>query len=260
MTSILHLVCSPLGPASESYRLSEKIIGFLLEREPTASIIGRFIGGGALPHVDAGYAVALGAPKPTSVEKLMEGSFSLSEELIQELERADSVVIGTPMHNFTVPSALKAWIDHVVRVRRTFNLTREGKVATLRDRPIFIAISSGGRFSGARARQPDFLTPYLKAILGTIGLHDLTFFAIEGTGLGMDAVAEARARAAQALLEHFSSRLISIPPPAPEQGHLEELLDDGLAQTFPASDPVSSYLEEGRVSAVAAGSQVRSGG
>ena len=106
----------------------------------------------------------------------------LSEELIRELESADFVVIGTPMHNLTVPSALKAWIDHVVRARRTFNVTPAGKVGTLRDRPVFVAIASGGRFSGERARQPDFLTPYLKAILGMIGLHDLTFFSVQGTG------------------------------------------------------------------------------
>ena len=54
---------------------------------------------------------------------------SQSEELIAELESSDFVVIGTPMHNFTVPSALKAWIDHIVRVRRTFNVTPAGKVA-----------------------------------------------------------------------------------------------------------------------------------
>jgi len=120
------------------------------------------------------------------------------------LESADLVVIGTPMHNFTVPSALKAWIDHVVRIRRTFHVTADGKAGTLRDRPVFFAIASGGRFSG-RARQPDFLTPYLKAILPTIGLHDLTFFSVEGTALGPDAIAEARAMADRALQEYFSS-------------------------------------------------------
>ena len=130
---------------------------------------------------------------------------ALSEELIQELESSDFVVIGTPMHNFTVPSALKAWIDHIVRVRRTFNVTPEGKVGMLRDRPVFVAVSSGGRFSGERARQPDFLTPYLKAILGTIGLHDLTFFSVQGTASGPDAVAEARTKTDQALQEYFSS-------------------------------------------------------
>jgi FMN-dependent NADH-azoreductase len=109
------------------------------------------------------------------------------------------------MHNFTVPSALKAWIDHVVRARRTFNVTKEGKVGRLRDRPVFVAVSSGGRFSGERARQPDFLTPYLKAVLGTIGLRDLTFFSVQGTGSGPDAVAEARTKTDQALQEYFAS-------------------------------------------------------
>jgi hypothetical protein len=71
-------------------------------------------------------------------------------------EFADVVVIGTPMHNLTVPAALKAWIDHVVRARRTFTISAAGKVGTLRDRPVFVAIASGGRFSGERARQPDF--------------------------------------------------------------------------------------------------------
>lgn len=201
---ILHVSCSPRGQASESYRLSQKIIGFLLKSEPTARLITRVIGGGAMAHIDENYATALGATRPSAAELSLEGSFSRSEELIQELESADFVVIGTPMHNFTVPSTLKAWIDHVVRVRRTFNMTATGKIATLRDRPVFVAVSSGARHSGERARQPDFLTPYLKAILGTIGLHDLTFFSVEGTGSSPEAVAAARTRADQALQAFFS--------------------------------------------------------
>ena len=202
---ILHVVCSPRGQAAESTRLSQKIIGFLRKSEPTASVVNRVIGGGAIPHIDESYATALGATQPSSAESFPDGSMARSEQLIRELENADVVVISTPMHNFTVPSALKAWIDHIVRVRRTFNATREGYVGTLRDRPVFIAVSSGGRFSGERARQPDFLTPYLKAILGAVGLHDLTFFSVEGSALGPDAVAEAGARTDRALQAYFSS-------------------------------------------------------
>jgi FMN-dependent NADH-azoreductase len=202
---ILHVVCSPRGHASESYRLSQKIIGFLRKREPTAIVLNRVIGGGAISHIDERYATALGATQKSSAESSPQGSMSRSEALIRELERADVVVISTPMHNFTIPSALKAWIDHIVRVRRTFNTTADGYVGTLRDRPVFIAVSSGGRFSGQRARQPDFLTPYLKAILGTIGLHDLTFFSAEGSSLGPDAVAEARTRTDRALQAYFST-------------------------------------------------------
>jgi FMN-dependent NADH-azoreductase len=205
---ILHVSCSPRGQAAESYQLSQKIIGFLLESEPTAILVNREIGGGALSHIDGSYATALGASQRSAVELFPEGSMAQSEELIAELESADVVVIGTPMHNFTVPSALKAWIDHIVRVRRTFNITRGGYVGTLRDRPVFVAVSSGGRFSGERANSPDFLTPYLKAVLGTIGLHDVTFFSVQGTSAGPDAVAATRIRTDQALQEHFRLRFM----------------------------------------------------
>ena len=203
---ILHVICSPRGQVSESYRISQKIIGFLLKSEPTATLVDRVIGSGTITHADGNYATALGSTQQSFIAPSWVGSFSQSEDLIRELESSDFVVIGTPMHNFTVPSALKAWIDHIVRVRRTFNVTTEGKVGTLRDRPVFVAVSSGGRYSGERARQPDFLTPYLKAILATIGLHDLTFFSIEGTALDPDSVAAARARTDQALQEYFGRR------------------------------------------------------
>src|ERR1700709_2267111 len=202
---ILHLDCSPRGEASESYRISQQIVGFLMQREPAALLVRREIGAGAISHIDGSYATALGSTERSAAEISPSGSMSRSEELIQELESSDVVVIGTPMHNFTVPSALKAWIDHVVRVRRTFNTTAEGYVGTLRDRPVFIAVSSGGRYSGARARQPDFLTPYLRAVLGTIGLHDLNFFSAEGSAGGPEAVTEARIRTDQALREYFSA-------------------------------------------------------
>ncbi|MFM0624809.1 NAD(P)H-dependent oxidoreductase [Paraburkholderia xenovorans] len=122
-----------------------------------------------------------------------------------ELESSDVVVIGTPMHNLSVPSALKAWRDHVVRARRRFNMTKDGEIGTLRDRLVFVAMSSGGKFSGEHARQLDFLTPYLKLILGATGLHDLTFFSVEGTGVGPKVVAEARHKTDQALPAHFAS-------------------------------------------------------
>src|SRR4051795_5399155 len=170
MMKILHVSCSPRGNTSESYRLSRKIIKYLLEREPAAVVVDRVIGAGAISHIDEGYATALGGTRQSSAERFPEGAMARSEELIQELENSDCVVIGTPMHNFTIPSALKAWIDHVVRVRRTFNATKDGYKGLLRDRPVYVTVSSGGRYSGGWARQPDFLTPYIKTVLGVIGL------------------------------------------------------------------------------------------
>lgn len=201
MMKILHVSCSPRGQASESYKLSLSIIGCLLRNDPAATVVSRVIGGGDIPAVDEDYAISQGSFADVSDE----GSARRSEELIQELESADCLVISTPMHNFSVPSSLKVWIDHVVRVRRTFDVSPDGKIGLLRDRPVFVAVSSGGKFSGERARQPDFLTPYLRAVLGIIGLHDLTFFSVEGTGFGPEAVAEGHARAEQALQKYFSS-------------------------------------------------------
>lgn len=202
--NILHVSCSPRGQFAESYRMAHKIIDCLLVKEPEAVLITRVIGGGTIAHIDASYATALGGTQPSFGEVFPMGSMARSEELIRELESADYVVIGTPMHNFTIPSALKAWIDHVVRVRRTFNATKDGYVGTLRDRPVFVAVSSGGRYSGERARQPDFLTPYLRTVLGVIGLQNLAFFSIEGSSLGPHALADARAEADRALRKHFS--------------------------------------------------------
>lgn len=199
--NILHLSCSPRGQAAESHQLALKIIDGLMKRAPSATVVNRVIGDGTLPHVDANYALA---QHSAVAEVSAQGSVALSDELIRELEGSDVVVIGTPMHNLSVPSALKAWLDHVVRARRTFTVTAAGKVGMLRDRPVFVAIASGGRFSGEHARQPDFLTPYLKLILGTIGLQDLRFFSVEGTGAGPQAVSEARGRADAALQAHFS--------------------------------------------------------
>ena len=113
------------GKRPRAIELAQKIIGFLLQKEPTAVVVNRVIGGGAISHVDENYAIS----QQSSADVSQEGSIARSEELIQEMESSDFVVIGTPMHNFTVPSALKAWIDHVVRARRTFNVTRKEKLA-----------------------------------------------------------------------------------------------------------------------------------
>lgn len=157
------------------------------------------VGDGSLTHVDENYAISQHSNEDVS----QDGTAATSAELIRELQGADIVVIGTPMHNFTVPSALKAWIDHVVRVRWTFNVGNHGKVALLRDRPVFVAVSSGGRFSSDGARQLDFLTPYLKAVLAIIGLHDLEFFSVQGTAFGPEALAATREHTDQALQDHF---------------------------------------------------------
>lgn len=206
--NILHISCSPNGQAAESLRLSRAIIARLLERSPSAIIVERRIAHDGVLPLDAGYAMALGGAAPMSDATAASGTSRRSEELIVELEQADVVVIGTPMHNFTVPASLKTWIDHVVRVHRSFAITAQGKAGRLRNRPVLVAVASGSRFSGENAHQPDFLTGYLRAILATVGLHDLHFFSVEGT-VGESSLERGRAAAEQALHAYFADRSVA---------------------------------------------------
>ena len=180
MNNILHIDCSTRA-GSHSRTLSAALLQRLLERTPDARIIRRDLGHQPLDHTCADYADALAAPGALDGARLAAAT-ALSEQLLGEIEAADALVIGTPMHNFTVPSVLKAWIDQILRVGRSIGMSPEGgKIGLLQDKPVYIGIASGGVFSGERARQPDFLTPYLRAAFACVGLHSLQFFALQGT-------------------------------------------------------------------------------
>ena len=175
---ILHIDCSPRA-SSHSRRLSAALLERLLNKFPDATIIRRDLGQHPIPHPLPDYAAALASPKAMANAS---ASTWLSEELIQEVEAADRLVIGTPMNNFTVPSVLKAWIDQILRVGRTIGMNADGeKVGLLQDKPVYIGIASGGTFWGENARQPDFLTPYLRAAFACVGLQSLQFFPLQAT-------------------------------------------------------------------------------
>ncbi|SIO64374.1 FMN-dependent NADH-azoreductase [Bradyrhizobium erythrophlei] len=176
--NILHIDCSP-RPESHSRELSAAIVKQLLAVAPGASISRRDFAAAPLPHASPDYATTLSSPATLAAPQ--KGALELSEALIQEVEAADVIVIGTPMNNLTVSSVLKAWIDQILRAGRTFKSTPAGKVGMLRDRPVFIGIASGGVFTGERANQPDFLTPYLSVVLDSIGLKTLQFLSAQAT-------------------------------------------------------------------------------
>jgi FMN-dependent NADH-azoreductase len=188
--NILHIDCSP-RVASHSRALSAAIVAKLLEVAPGATIVRRDLGAAPLPHATSDYATTLSSPATLAAP--LAGSLDLSEALIREVEAADAIVIGTPMHNLTVPSVLKAWIDQILRAGRTFRSTPAGKVGMVPDRPVFVGIASDGVFAGERANQPDFLTPYLSAVLGSMGLTSLRFFRVQATAF-LDAEQAAGAR------------------------------------------------------------------
>lgn len=194
---ILHIDSSP-RKKSHSRELSAAIVKKILEVAPGANISRRDLGFEPLPHTVADYAAALASPATLAAPP--KGSLDVSEALIREVEAADVIVIGTPMYNFTIPSVLKAWIDQVLRAGRTWKSTPAGKVGVLRDRPVFIGVASGAIFTGDRANQPDFLTPYLTLALNSIGLEALQFLRIQATAfLSDDQAVLAREKALAAI-------------------------------------------------------------
>jgi FMN-dependent NADH-azoreductase len=173
--------------------LSAAVVEKLLTILPDATINRRDLGYEPIPHTGAKYAAVLATPASLAAAGRDADALLLAEQLIQELERSDIVVIGTPMNNFTVPSVLKAWIDQILRVGRTMKSTPSGKVGMLHDRPVFVGIASGGVFAGDGANQPDFLTPYLSAALGCIGIKTVRYLLLQATAF-IDETRAAEAR------------------------------------------------------------------
>lgn len=195
MQRILLLHCSPYGRQSRGSVLALELVEHLRRRHPGAQLLERDLARAPLPAPGACYATALVARAPNE-----DPALSLSEQLIGELENSDCLVIATPMHNFTVPATLKSWIDHVLRIGRSFAATETGKVGLLEDRPTFVVISAGGVYRGEQARQPDFLTPYLRHVLSTIGIHDLEFIHLQGLVRGQEHAESMLAQAREQLV------------------------------------------------------------
>lgn len=200
MTAILRLAVSPRGENSFSRRLAALAVAQLQRRMPDRRIMLRDLAADPLPHIDAGFAAAIAAPGQEALPP-HAAALAVSEALIRDLESAAIVVIDTPVHNYGIPSVLKAWFDHVVRINRGFRGTPAGKVGLLMDRPVLVIASSGGYFSKDPARQPDFFVPHVAALFATLGIRNLTFVRLEGLSRGEGAVAAALAQGEAAVAD-----------------------------------------------------------
>jgi len=104
---------------------------------------------------------------------------STSDELIAELKAADTIVIGAPMYNFSIPSLLKAWIDQVVRLGKTISYGPNGPQGLLAKKKVFVITSRGGAYQGSEREALDFQEPYLRVVFGYMGLTDVAFIHAE---------------------------------------------------------------------------------
>ncbi|QXI28862.1 FMN-dependent NADH-azoreductase [Pseudomonas vanderleydeniana] len=180
MSRVLLLNFSPHGKAARGYQLAADVLQGL---PGVSALVERQLGSEPLPLVSGAYATAV-----TTLDR-QAAAVEVSEQQIVELENSDLLVLCTPLHNFTLPAALKLWVDHVVRIQRSFGGDGAGrKVGLLRDRPTFVLVSSGGFIQGEKANQPDFLTPCLTAQLDCVGIRQVRFIYLQGSVRGDEAV------------------------------------------------------------------------
>jgi len=164
--------------SSVTRRLTTRFTEKWRKNHPDGEVIQRDLSATALPLItDDWSATRLEDSKLTPAQR---SYLSTSDALIEELAAADTVVIGAPMYNFSIPSSLKAWIDHVVRIGKTVGYGPNGPQGLLTRKKVVVITSRGGAYEKGTAREAfDFQEPYLRHILGFIGLTDVTFIHVE---------------------------------------------------------------------------------
>lgn len=164
--------------SSVTRRLTAKFAEEWRKNHPDGEVIQRDLCGTILPQItDDWNATHLEESKLTPAHR---SYLSTSDELIEELKTADTVFIGAPMYNFSIPSSLKAWIDQIVRLGKTVGYGPNGPQGLLAKKKVVVITSRGGAYEKGTAKEAfDFQEPYLRHILGFIGLTDVTFIHAE---------------------------------------------------------------------------------
>ncbi len=182
--NILHIDASASDAAtSYSRRLSADLVEKLKAANPGVSVVYRDVAVDRLPHVDMTIRQAW-VPEGEKDAALTDTA-TRSKALVDELMAADVVVIGSPMYNFTVPSTLKAWIDHIAIAGQTFQYTSSGPEGLLKCKA-YLALSSGGVYSQGPFAALEHLATYLTAILGFLGISDVEVVRAEGIAYGLE--------------------------------------------------------------------------
>lgn len=198
MSTILYLNSSIRSAGSVSRKLSSEFVEKLKAAQPGTHVIERDLASSPVPHLDETMMGAFFTPENQRTPE-QATTVRLSDELVAELLKADTIVIGAPMYNFSVSSTLKSWIDHVARAGVTFHYTDKGPEGLVKGKKVYIFTSRGGVYTSGPAKSMDFHETYLRAVLGFIGLTDLHFIHSEGLAMGEEAVNSAVAGSRNAM-------------------------------------------------------------
>jgi FMN-dependent NADH-azoreductase len=180
---LLHIDSSILAANSASRKLSAAVVERLRKAVPGLEVVYRDLAVEPLSHLSNEHlAVAQGAvPESAATQK----DVAVSQTVLEEFLAADTVVIGAPMYNFTIPSQLKAWIDRIVVAGKTFRYSAAGPEGLAGNKRLIIVVSRGGFYgAGAPAAALEHLETYLRGIFGFVGVTDLEVIVAEGLQLG----------------------------------------------------------------------------
>jgi FMN-dependent NADH-azoreductase len=182
--TLLHINVSPRGNHSISRQLGDAAVQAWKKKNPSGLVIERDLAKTPLTFVDLDWIAGAYSP-PEHHNENQKKALALSDELIAELVEADEIILTTPMYNFAVPAALKAWVDHVVRARKTFHYTAAGRPEGLlagKNKKLLAIIASGGNYiEGSGMTALDHEVPYLRFIFAFMGISDVRFVQAGGT-------------------------------------------------------------------------------
>lgn len=176
--TILQIDVSPRGAESVTRKLTQNVV----ERLAPDTIIMRDLTR-SLPHLDSDWIGANFTPANDHTAE-QRALLRISDTLVDEIRRADTIVIGLPVWNFGIPAALKAWVDLVARAGETFRYTKDGPQGLLTGKRAILALASGGT---AVDSEIDFATPYMRHVLGFIGITDVSVVAADQMAMDPEA-------------------------------------------------------------------------
>jgi FMN-dependent NADH-azoreductase len=181
VSTLLKIDSSPMGERSVSRKLTAEFAKSWIKAHPGGTVISRDLITLNIPVVTGDWVAAAYTPEDArTVEQ--KKVLAVSDLLIAELQKADEYVIGVPMHNFSIPSTLKLWIDEVVRIGKTIAYSATGAEGLLKGKKATLLLASGGVYEQGSGREAfNFVTPYLRTIFGFMGITDTHFIAAGGT-------------------------------------------------------------------------------
>jgi len=189
--NILQVNSSVRREGSKSTLLANTIVAQLRAINPGANVTVRDLAQTPHPGLDDAALQALFTPADQHTPE-QAARVAQDDALIAEIQAADIVVLGVPMYNFGVSAQLKNWIDAVTRAQVTFRYTGDGPEGLLKGKKVYVALTRGGKYRNTPA---DTQVPYLKTVLGFLGMTDVVFAYAEGLAMGTEAANEAMASA-----------------------------------------------------------------